>query len=310
MPLEPNLRRRYARSNQGHRMPVHTTHLIPLPLGRTLTLGPAPTLMGILNVTPDSFSDGGSHALLDAALAHAHAMIADGADIIDIGGESTRPGATPVSIQQELDRVIPVIEALVAAGISVPISIDTYNPLVADQAIQSGAAIVNDVHGLQGAPEMADIVALHGVPVIAMHWDKQRDLTKPITEEVRRYFDATIANAERAGISRANLILDPGFGFSKSLAENYQLLSQVRFSRSGTVHQHGDFPVLIGVSRKSMIGKLLGNEPSDRLAGTIAANVMAYAQGAHIFRVHDIRANRDALRVAQATLYGPPEDAR
>ena len=283
---------------------LHTTHTIPLSRHRTLTLGPTPIIMGILNITPDSFSDGGEHALLEAAIAHAHAMIAEGADIIDIGGESTRPGATPVSIQDELDRVIPVIEALVAAGITVPISIDTYKPLVADQAIQSGAAIINDVHGLQGAPEMADIAALHDVPVIAMHWDKARDLTKPIVDEVRRYFDATIAIAERAGISRTNLVLDPGFGFAKSLGDNYALLDATRM-----LTEMG-LPLLIGTSRKSMIGKLLGNEPHERLAGTIATNVLAYAKGGHIFRVHDVRANRDALRVAQATLYGPPENAR
>lgn len=296
---------------------MHTTHTIPLPGGRTLALGPTPTIMGILNVTPDSFSDGGEHAVLASAVAHAHAMIAEGADIIDIGGESTRPGAEPVSTQAELDRVIPVIEALVAAGITTPISIDSYKPLVADQAIQAGASIINDVHGLQGAPEMADIAALYGVPVIAMHWDKARDTAKPILDEVRRYFDASIEIAERAGISRTSLILDPGFGFAKSVAENYELLknldsirSDAVHRRSESVHQHGDFAVLVGTSRKSMLGKLLGNQPHERLAATIASNVLGYAKGGHIFRVHDILANRDALRVAQATLYGPPDDLR
>ena len=297
--------------------PLHTTHAIPLSRGRTLRLGPTPTVMGILNVTPDSFSDGGQHDRLVTAVAHAHAMIAEGADIIDIGGESTRPGATPVSTQEELDRVIPVIEALIAAGVTTPISIDSYKPLVADQAIQSGATIINDVHGLQGAPEMADIAALHGVPVIVMHWDKARDTSLPIADEVRRYFDASIAIAERAGIDRASLILDPGFGFAKSLADNYALLRDLNKLRSKPVHepsepvhQHGQTPLLIGTSRKSMIGKLLGNEASERLAGTIATNVLGYARGGHIFRVHDILPNRDALRVAQATLYGPPNDAR
>ncbi|HTM76498.1 MAG TPA: dihydropteroate synthase [Devosia sp.] len=283
---------------------MHTTHTIPLSHDRTLHLGPAPTIMGILNVTPDSFSDGGEHADLTAAIAHAHAMIAEGAAIIDIGGESTRPGAAPVSTQQELDRVIPVIEALVAAGVTTPISIDSYKPLVADQAIQAGAAIINDVHGLQGAPEMAEIAALHGVPVIAMHWDKARDPGKPIADEVRRYFDATIGIAARAGISRTNLILDPGFGFAKSLGDNYALLNA-----SAMLTEMG-LPLLIGTSRKSMLGKLLGNEPHERVAATIASNVLAYAHGAHIFRVHDVRPNRDALRVAQATLYGPPEQTR
>ena len=289
---------------------MHTAHTIPLAHHRVLTLGPTPVIMGILNVTPDSFSDGGEHALIESALAHAHAMIAEGADIIDIGGESTRPGASPVGAQQELDRVIPVIEALVADGVTTPISIDTYKPLVADQAIEAGAAIINDVHGLQGAPEMAEIAALHHAPVIAMHWDKARDTTKPIADELRRYFDATIAIAERAGISRRNLILDPGFGFAKSLEENYKLLQEIRHACSGTRSEGGSFPILVGTSRKSMIGKLLGNEPHERLAGTIATNVLAYSRGAHIFRVHDIRPNRDALRVAQATLYGPPESTR
>jgi dihydropteroate synthase len=283
---------------------LHTTHTIPLSNQRILTLGSRAIIMAILNVTPDSFSDGGQHALLDDAIARAHAMITDGADIIDIGGESTRPGATPVSVQDELDRVIPVIDALTAAGITTPISIDTYKPLVADQAIQSGASIINDVHGLQGAPEMAEIAALHGVPIIAMHWDKERDTSKPIPGEVRRYFQASIAIAERSGISPTNLILDPGFGFAKSLRDNYALLNATRML---TTMGH---PVLIGTSRKSMIGKLLGNQPHERLAGTIATNVLGYMQGGHIFRVHDVRANRDALRVAQATLYGPPEDER
>lgn len=278
---------------------MHSQHTISLPGGRSLTLGQTPLVMGILNVTPDSFSDGGRHNLVATAVAHAQAMIAEGADIIDIGGESTRPGAALVPVQEELDRVIPVIDALIAAGITTPISIDTYKPLVADQSIQAGASIVNDVHGLQGAPEMVEIAALHRVPVIAMHWDKARDSQKPLLDEVRRYFDASIAIAERAGISRTALILDPGFGFSKTLAENYALLQELQ-------HACSEFPILVGTSRKSMIGKLLANEPQERLAGTIATNVLGYINGGHIFRVHDVRANRDALRVAQATLYGPP----
>src|SRR5690554_4704003 len=185
---------------------MHTSHTIPLPDRPALLLGPRPLVMGILNVTPDSFSDGGDHDLLDAALAHARQMIAEGADIIDIGGESTRPGAEPVGVQQELDRVMPVLDALKAAGITTPISIDTYKPLVADQAIQAGASIINDVHGLQGAAEMADIAALYGVPVIAMHWDKARDASTPLLEAMHRYFDATIARAEQAGIGSSQQI--------------------------------------------------------------------------------------------------------
>ena len=278
---------------------MHTTHSIALPNRPPLLLGQTPLVMGILNVTPDSFSDGGQHNLVASALAHAHQMIAEGADIIDIGGESTRPGSQPVGVQEELDRVLPVIDALIAAGITTPISVDTYKPLVADQAIQAGATIINDVHGLQGAPEMADVAALYSAPVIAMHWEKDRDTDVPLTESMRRYFDRTIARAEQAGISQ--LILDPGFGFGKTLRENYELLRD--FSQIC-----GNHPVLIGTSRKSMIGKLLDNQPSERLAGTLATTVLGYSNGGHIFRVHDVRANRDALRVAQATLYGPPAE--
>jgi dihydropteroate synthase len=285
-------------------MKTHSTHQIALPHGGQLSLGQTPLVMGILNVTPDSFSDGGQHDLLTTALAHARFMIAEGADIIDIGGESTRPGAAIVSVQEELDRVIPVIEALIAASVTAPISVDTYKPLVADQAIQAGASIINDVHGLQGAPEMADIAALHHAPIIAMHWDKARDLDKPLLEEVDRYFDETLAIAHRAGLAPDQIILDPGFGFAKSVAENYALLNGF----DSLASLRAGMPILIGTSRKSMIGKLLGNQPDERLAGTIATNVLAYASGGHIFRVHDVRANRDALRVAQATLYGPPSD--
>lgn len=283
---------------------MHTSHTILLPGRSPLVLGPTPRVMGILNVTPDSFSDGGRNSLVDTAVAHSLKMIADGADIIDIGGESTRPGAEPVGVQQELDRVMPVIDALVAAGITIPISIDTYKPLVADQAIQAGASIINDVHGLQGAPEMAQVAALHDVPVVAMHWQKHRDRSVPLLEDMQDYFGRSIERAHRAGIASGQIILDPGFGFGKTLVENYELLKSLLSLHSGSVH----FPILVGTSRKSMIGKLLGNEPDQRLAGTIATTVLGYLNGGHIFRVHDVRANRDALRVAQATLYGPPDN--
>lgn len=279
---------------------MHTTHTIPLPGRPPLLLGPTPLVMGILNVTPDSFSDGGQHNLLAEAVAHARRMIAEGADIIDVGGESTRPGADLVGVQEELDRVMPVIDALVADGIAVPISIDTYKPLVADQAIQAGAAIINDVHGMLGAPEMADVGALHAVPVIAMHWDKARDTSRPLLDEMRRYFDRVHERAATAGIAPDRIILDPGFGFGKSVSENYELLRNL--------DQIGPGPILVGTSRKSMIGKLLGNQPDERLAGTLATTVLGYRNGGHIFRVHDVRPNRDALRVAQATLYGPPAE--
>jgi len=287
---------------------MHSTHTIALPKRPPLQLGQTARIMGILNVTPDSFSDGGQHQLIEAALAHARLMLAEGADIIDIGGESTRPGAELVGVQQELDRVMPVIDALIAEGITAPISIDTYKPLVADQAIQAGACIINDVHGLRGAPEMASVAALYDVPVIAMHWDKARDPDTPLTDSMNRYFDATIGKAEQAGLSGERLILDPGFGFSKSVAENYAILNNLRQACAGTAQHRGAFAILVGTSRKSMIGKLLDVPADQRLAGTIASNVLGYINGGHIFRVHDVRANRDALRVAEATLYGPPTE--
>lgn len=263
--------------------------------------------MGILNVTPDSFSDGGQHNGIEPAIRHAQAMVAEGADIIDVGGESTRPGAPPIGVQEELDRVMPVIDALQAVGIGVPISIDTSKALVADQAVQAGATIINDVHGLQGEREMAEIAALHTVPVIAMHWDHTRDRGQPLIEELRRYWERTLARAEAAGLGAERLILDPGFGFGKTLAENYQLLRDLRAACTGSTGTA--FPILVGTSRKSMIGKVLGNEASERLAGTLASNVLAYGKGGHIFRVHDVRAHRDALSVAEATLYGPSTQA-
>jgi dihydropteroate synthase len=278
----------------------HAAFTVPLPRGGALELGSAPVVMGILNVTPDSFSDGGAFFDAGTAIAHARRMAEDGADIIDIGGESTRPGAVEVSVQDELDRVIPALEALTSLGLKTPLSIDTYKALVADQAAQSGAVLINDVHGLQRDPEIADVAALHNIPVVAMHWDTARDTDKPIIDEMRRYFDRTIAIADRTGIARNRLILDPGFGFAKSFAENYALLRDLPL-----LSAYG-LPLLVGMSRKSMIGKLLGNETSERLAGSVATSVLAYMGGAHIFRVHDVRANRDALRVAEATLYGPP----
>ena len=287
---------------------MHTTHTIALPNRPPLILGRTPLVMGILNVTPDSFSDGGQNNLVATAVDHARQMIAEGADIIDIGGESTRPGSEPVGVQEELDRVMPVIQALVAAGISTPLSIDSYKPLVADQAIQAGASIINDVHGLQGAPEMADVAALHDVPVIVMHWQKDRDRSVPLLDDMAAYFARSIARAEQAGTSPERIILDPGFGFGKSLAENYDLLKNLAETRLKAVQNPFIFPILVGTSRKSMIGRLLDIPAEDRLAGTIATNVMGYLNGGHIFRVHDVRANRDALRVAQATLYGPPAE--
>jgi len=280
---------------------MHTTHRVALPKRPALELGAHPLIMGILNVTPDSFSDGGLHDDIAQALDHARAMVAEGVDIIDIGGESTRPGSETVAVQEELDRVIPVIDAIRRAGIETPISIDTYKPLVADQAIQAGADIINDVYGLQGPPEMADVAATYGAPVIAMHWDRTWDAQTSALPAMIEYFRRTLAIADAANLSRDKILLDPGFGFTKTLAQNYEILRQL----SSLTEAYPEHALLIGTSRKSMIGKLLGNQPDERLPGTIATSVQGYERGGHIFRVHDVAANRDALRVAQATLYGP-----
>lgn len=281
---------------------MHSRHTIPLPGRPPLVLGQRALIMGILNVTPDSFSDGGTHDHVDAALAHARLLVAEGADIIDVGGESTRPGAEPVGIQQELDRVMPVLDAIRAAGLSVPVSIDTYKPLVADQAIQAGASIINDVHGLQGDPHMAQVAAVYQAPVIAMNWQRDRDPTRQLTQDMVDYFGQSMSIARSAGLGNELVIFDPGFGFGKSIAENYELLRDLR------AHCPPDSPILVGTSRKSMIGKLLDVPADQRLAGTIATNVLGYANGGHIFRVHDVKAHRDALRVAEAALYGPPSN--
>ncbi|WP_116654187.1 dihydropteroate synthase [Pelagibacterium sediminicola] len=278
------------------------THLAyEVPMGDTiLRLGRDPVMMGILNVTPDSFSDGGDFSAIAGATAQARQMAADGAHIIDIGGESTRPGSGEVGVQDELDRVMPVLDALAEADFPVPVSIDTYKALVADQAVQAGARIINDVWGLQRDPEIAAVAAHHGVPVIAMHWDTARDPDKDIIDEMKRWLSRSAEIALDAGVGHEKIILDPGFGFGKTFSENYILLNRLE-----ELHALG-FPLLIGTSRKSMIGKLLDVPPKDREAGTVATSLLAYLKGGHIFRVHNVRMNHDGLRVAHATLYGAP----
>lgn len=267
---------------------------------KTLELGPKPLVMGILNITPDSFSDGGDHIADADAVAQATRMISEGADIIDVGGESTRPGAQEVGAQAELDRVMPVLDALAEARIGKPISIDTYKAIVGHQAIQAGATIINDVWGFQRDPELADVAAHYKTPSILMHWDKKRDTQKDIISELKRYFEKSIQIAEYAGLSKSQIVLDPGFGFAKTYEENFALLGRI-----DELLELG-YPVLIGFSRKSALGKLLGVEPKERVAATSATTVLAYEQGAHIFRVHDVCQNYDALQVAHATRYGPP----
>lgn len=278
---------------------THAEYAVPLKSG-PLKLGRDPVVMGIVNVTPDSFSDGGDNYAPGDALGSAIVMIEQGAALIDVGGESTRPGAEEVDTQTELDRVMPVLDSLAEAALGVPVSIDTYKAVVAHQAIEAGAEIVNDVWGFQRDPDLAAVAAGMGAAGIAMHWDPDRDRSRDVIGEMKRYFERSIAVMEDAGLTRDRVILDPGFGFAKDFNENYEILRRLdELAALG-------YPVLVGTSRKSMLGKLLGVQPKDRVAGTVATSVLGFVKGAHVFRVHDVAENLDGLKVAAATLYGPP----
>ncbi|SQD80219.1 dihydropteroate synthase [Moritella yayanosii] len=264
--------------------------------GRVKTLDLSqPVVMGILNVTPDSFSDGGQYHALDTAFEQAKKMVADGAKIIDVGGESTRPGACAVSLEEELSRVIPIIKRI-ATQLDVAISIDTSKAQVMRQAIAAGAHIINDVRALQeeGALQAAADLA---VPVCIMHMQGQPSTMQDapcyqnVTTEVVAFLQQRIDECVNAGIKREHIILDPGFGFGKTLEQNYQLLAD-----TSVFHQF-DLPVLIGVSRKSMIGNLLQCDDSQRLAGSLACATVAAIDGVQILRVHDVRATADVLAI-------------
>ena len=254
-----------------------------------------PRIMGILNVTPDSFSDGGRYDRLDAALYHAERMVINGADILDVGGESTRPGAQPVSEAEELDRVIPVIEAL-SARFDRLVSIDTSKPAVMREAVAAGAGMINDVNALR-AEGAVTVAAEAGVPVCLMHMQGEpRTMQRSphyddVVAEVRDFLLERARICEAAGVSRQAIVLDPGFGFGKTLEHNLELLQQL------PVLCASGYPVLAGISRKSMIGALTGREVDDRLAGSLAMALLALEGGARILRVHDVAETRDVLRV-------------
>ncbi|MBB3769763.1 dihydropteroate synthase [Angulomicrobium tetraedrale] len=263
--------------------------------GRRLDYAGRTLVMGILNVTPDSFSDGGRSAALDDALANARRLVAEGADIIDIGGESTRPGHTPVPVEDELRRVLPVVEAL--AGLPVPLSIDTQKAVVAEAALEKGAAIVNDIWGLMGDPDMARVVATHDAGVVAMHNRGTVDASVDIVADILAFFEQSLERAARAGIAPARISLDPGIGFGKTFEQNLQALAALgRFVALG-------FPVLLGTSRKSLIGKVIETTPAERLPGTIASNVIGIMAGCAMVRVHDVAAHVQAARVTEAILH-------
>ncbi|HEU0282847.1 MAG TPA: dihydropteroate synthase [Gallionella sp.] len=256
-----------------------------------------PLVMGIVNVTPDSFSDGGQYLQHEAAIAHAQQLIAEGADIVDIGGESTRPGAQPVGVQEELDRVLPIIEGL--CGAPVPISIDTCKPQVMQAAIAAGAQMVNDINALQDAAAIK-AVAADNAAVCLMHkqGDPQTMQRQPqyrnVVAEVGEFLRGRIAAAEAAGIGRERIVIDPGFGFGKTLTHNLDLLRHLDKLRELGV------PVLAGLSRKSMLGTLTGRETGDRVAASVAAALIAVQHGASIVRVHDVHETVDALKIWNA----------
>lgn len=265
-------------------------------VSRTLDLS-SPRIMGILNLTPDSFSDGGQFVGKDVALQHALQMVKDGASVIDVGGESTRPGAGAVSEQQELERVISVIE-LLRQELDCWISIDTSKAVVMGEAVKAGADLINDIRALR-EPNALQIAAESGAAICLMHMQGQpRTMQQApdyddVTAEVMAFLQQRLQVCEQAGIVRERICLDPGYGFGKQLEHNYELLGKV-----GQLHQLG-LPLLAGMSRKSMLGQLLGREVDQRLAGSLAAHLFALSQGVQILRVHDVKEMADAMRVWQ-----------
>jgi len=256
-------------------------------------LGARPRVMGILNVTPDSFSDGGRFDGLDAALAQARRMAEEGADIIDIGAESTRPGHTPVSVAEELARLEPLVAPL-AAAVDLPFSVDTSKAAVARRAVEWGASVINDVWGLQRDPKMAPLVAGRGVPVVVMHNRDGADPALDIMAEVVAFLQRSVAIAEHAGIPRDRVVVDPGIGFGKTPEQSIETLAKLdRLAVLG-------LPMLVGASRKRFIDTVAPSTVTERLGGSIAAHVLAMEAGAAIIRTHDVRETLQALKVASA----------
>jgi len=263
--------------------------------GRTLELGEEALIMGILNITPDSFSDGGRFVSVESAVAAARAMAAEGAAIIDVGGESTRPGADPVSAIEEQRRVLPVIEAL-AGEEGLVLSIDTYRSETAELAVRAGAHIVNDIFGVQRDPAVAAVSAKAGAGLILMHTGRGRQKLADVIADQFFYLRRSIEIAHEAGNQDEQIILDPGFGFAKEWHEDTEIMA-----RLGELKGLG-FPLLVGTSRKRFIGRITGREVGERDVATAATSTLLRMKGASVFRVHDVAANRDALRIADATM--------
>jgi dihydropteroate synthase len=268
---------------------------------RVLDLSSRTHLMGVLNVTPDSFSDGGRFFKLEEAVKQGLKLAEEGADIIDVGGESTRPGSEPVAIEEELRRVIPVIEQLTKM-IQVSISIDTYKSRVAKEALDSGALMVNDISGLRFDPEMKKVIAEYDVPVVLMHIKgtpknmQESPKYKNLLEEIKSYLNESISIAEKAEIDENKIIIDPGIGFGKTLNDNLKILKNLREFKSF------DRPVMIGVSRKSFIGKILDLPTDERLEGSLALMAVAIMNGANILRVHDVKESKRVAKLVDAIL--------
>ena len=267
---------------------------------RVLYPGRTPLVMGIVNVTPDSFSDGGRFAATEAAVAHGLDLARQGADLLDVGGESTRPGAEPVDVEEELRRVVPVVREL-ATRTDLPLSIDTYKAETARQALTAGAHVVNDVTALRGDPEMAEVVHAFGAGLILMHMQGSPQTMQinptydDVTAEVTQFLEARLQTAAELGIAGSQVVLDPGVGFGKTAAHNLELLA-----RLAELQALGR-PVCLGVSRKGFLGRLLGRSVAERLAGSLAAVCHALAHGAaQIVRVHDVAETREAVRLFQA----------
>lgn len=268
--------------------------------GRTLTLNCRALVLGIVNVTPDSFSDGGQHARTEQAIAHGLELVSQGADLLDVGGESTRPGAQPISVEEELRRVVPVVEGL-AAQTAVPLSVDTSKAEVARACLKAGAHVVNDVTGLRGDPAMAPVVNNLGAGVIVMHMQGTPQTMQiapsyeDVVAEVGRFFEERLQVLAAAGIASEQIVLDPGIGFGKTVEHNLKLLARLGdFQRLGR-------PVCLGVSRKGFLGKRLGRPVERRLAASLAAACSALAHhSAQVLRVHDVEETADAVRVFEA----------
>ncbi len=263
--------------------------------GRHLDLGERAQVMGVLNVTPDSFSDGGRFDALEGALTQARRMVGEGAAIVDVGGESTRPGAEPVTALEEQRRVLPVIEAM-AAGRSCLISVDTYREETARLAVAAGAHIVNDVWGLQREPDIARLAAETGAGLVIMHTGRGREKLPDVIADQLAFLGRSLEIAEKSGVRRDQIVLDPGFGFAKDSEENLQLMA-----RFDELHRLG-LPLMAGTSRKRFIGHVTGRDAEARDAGTAATSVILRLKGAALFRVHDVAINVDALAFADAML--------